>query len=238
MWLIVLLALACAGPRPSLDPMEPINRLGYRLDGLGPRQISRGLETAADAALPEVVRRAGGRVFENLAMPRNLLSNLLQGRPRAAGTDLLRFVLDSSLGIGGLIDAGARAGLPRRDEDLGQVLCRWGVPFGPYVYFPVLGPSSASEATTVTLDLALAPADLLLPPLAVYSSRMRQLRAIREAHGRDAPDVDPYFYQRTAYRRDRLRQVRDLPSFEAPSAEEIARPVAYGSCGYDREPRP
>jgi ABC-type transporter lipoprotein component MlaA len=118
------------------------------------------------------------------------------------------------------------------------VSCRWGIPFGPYVYFPVLGPSSAAEAVSVTLDLALAPADLLLPQLAIQSSRRNQLWAIRAAHAEQGGGVDLYTFERIAYRQDRLRQVRDEPAFVPPTAAELENPRAYGTCGYTRPPAP
>ena len=231
-------ALGCVGPRTRVDSLEPLNRVSHGLESWGPNQLSAGLDATADFLIPDLARTGLGNFFQNLATPRPLVANLLQGRPVAAVTDAARLVVNSSAGIGGFLDVAGALGLDAHDEDFGQVLCSWGIPFGPYVYFPVLGPSSASEATTVTLDLAFAPADILLPQLAIFSPRPQQLRAIERARERDAPGADPYVYLRSAYRRDRLRQVRDEPAFVAPGAYEITHPRPYGTCGYDRPPAP
>ncbi|MEM7411327.1 MAG: MlaA family lipoprotein [Myxococcota bacterium] len=236
--LLAATLVACVGPRTRVDSLEPLNRVSHGLEDLGPNQISAGLDASADAVLPDVVRLGFGNFFRNLATPKPFVANLLQGRPVDAAVDLTRLAVNSSAGVGGFVDVAQWLGLDPHDEDFGQVICTWGIPFGPYVYFPVLGPSSAGEATTVTLDLAFAPADILLPQLAIHSSRPQQLRAIARARERDAPDADPYVYLRTAYRRDRLRQVRDEPAFVPPSAEEVAASASYGTCGYTRPPAP
>ncbi len=227
------LALGCASPRPKVDPLAPINQRAFALDGFSHRVAFDPLSRGADALTSESVRRGLGNVFHNLSTPKLVVSALLQGKLGAAGDELARFAINSPFGLLGLFDVAAGAGLESHDEDMGQVLCVWRVPVGPYVYFPVLGPSSAAEAVSITLDLGLAPADVLLPYLSRHSSRTRLLRSI-EASAPERPV--PYDYQRVAYQKNRLRAARDEPGFEAPSAEELRTETAYGTCGYQGAP--
>ena len=222
--------LACGGPpRPRVDPLAWTNRAAYDLHHATARPIGHGLDVALEAVVPAPVRDAGGRFFQNLATPRILAADLAQGRVGAAGWDLARFGVNSTAGLGGLFDPATRIGIPSHDEDFGQALCAWGIPQGPYVYFPLLGPSSTLEAFTVTLDTALAPADVLLPHLATHGSRRNRLAAIRERAGEaQARGEDAYTVERLTYRSDRLRQVRDEP----PQTEtDLATPErqAYGT---------
>ncbi len=229
---LALLA-ACAGPRPRVDALEPINRTAVTLEQYGPAPFARGVGWALDRGVPEPARDAIGRFLQNLAAPRNVVAQLAQARPDAAADELARFLANTTLGLLGFRDAATGLGLPRRDEDMGQAFCRWGIPFGPYVYFPILGPSSASEAVSVTLDLALAPADLLLGPLATQAARRTQLQAIARAWD-ESTGTDFYTFPRVAYRKDRLRQARDAPAFVPPTPEELRDPQPYGTCGYSR----
>ena len=224
-----VLALGCATPRPRVDPLASINRGSFALDAFTNRAVFGPVARGVDAATSEPVRVGIENVFHNLSMPKLLVATLLQGEPVQAGTELARFVLNTTFGGLGWFDVAAGAGLETADEDMGQVLCAWRVPVGPYVYFPVLGPSSAAEAVSSTLDLGLAPIDLLLPSLARRSGRTRLLAEI-EAAAQERPA--PYDYQRVAYQKNRLRHAWDEPGFEAPTSAELEAEVAYGTCGY------
>jgi phospholipid-binding lipoprotein MlaA len=83
--------------------------------------------------------------FRNLKEVDNTVNQLLQGKPKSAANDLGRFVINSTIGLGGLIDVASNMGLERHDEDFGQTLGVWGIPSGPYIMIPMLGPSSTRD---------------------------------------------------------------------------------------------
>jgi phospholipid-binding lipoprotein MlaA len=103
------------------------------------------------------MRNSVTNFFSNLGLPSTIVNQLLQGKPVAAGQDTLRFAMNLTLGIGGLFDPASDANLPRHDEDLGQTLGRWGVPPGPYLTLPLLGPSHLRDVPSIVANRFLEP---------------------------------------------------------------------------------
>jgi phospholipid-binding lipoprotein MlaA len=103
---------------------------------------------------PDPVERSVSNFFSNLSELRNGWNGILQGRGEVFGTALGRFMINSTLGVFGLFDPATAFGYEQRPEDLGQTLGRWGVPAGPYLVLPILGPSNARDATGVAGDTA------------------------------------------------------------------------------------
>ena len=89
------------------------------------------------------------------------MNDFLQGKVRQGMEDLFRIIVNSSFGIGGLVDMASDFGLPRHEEDLGQTLAVWGVPAGPYLFLPLLGPSTARNLPNFALDAFLDPVNWL-----------------------------------------------------------------------------
>ena len=220
---VLVLAAGCA--RPRLDPLEPINRSAFALDAFTQRRITGSIASGVDWATPEPLRQGAANFLENASTPKILVNDLLQGRFAEGAVDLGRFAINTSFGIAGLFDAAEPMGLAANQNDFGRTLCVWGVPFGPYVYFPMLGPSSAQEAVSATLDFAAAPGDVVFSFFARRSPRHQQLDAIAAAHAAGAGDtLDFYTYQRLAYQQDRMREVRGEAAFVAELSEPIAGP--------------
>jgi len=139
------------------DPWEPLNRGIYAvndaLDTVTLKPLSKGYKKIT----PGFVRRGISNFFANLRTPLNIVNNLLQGKGRDALSETARLAMNSTVGIGGLFDPAASAGLERHDEDFGQTLAKWGVPAGPYVMVPILGPRTLRDAITIPLDIFLDP---------------------------------------------------------------------------------
>lgn len=231
--LVVALACGCATPRPRVDPLERVNRVARGLDGVTERVLFGPAAAWLDARMPEPARAGVGGVLQTISMPKLVVSDLLQAKFSAAGEDLGRFFVNLLFGLGGWYDIAERVGLASHGEDMGQVLCRWRIPFGPYVYFPLLGPSSAAEAVSSTLDTALAPFDTFLPYFARKSARARLRRDIATAH--EISMADPYLFERVAYQKNRVLAARDVEGFSPVTPEELGG-VAYGTCGNRRPP--
>jgi phospholipid-binding lipoprotein MlaA len=113
--------------------------------------------------VPEFVRDAITRVYVNVRTPGVMLNNLLQGKPRAAGIDLARFLMNTSVGLAGLLDPAATIGLDAHEEDFGQTFGVWGIPPGPYLVLPFLGPSSPRDAVGRAADSATTPYGWFIP---------------------------------------------------------------------------
>ena len=162
-------AWAADGGRPDQveragdqDPWEGFNRRVFafneRLDAYVLKPVAQGYRRVT----PGWFRQTTGRFFANLNDARSGVHSLLQWEWRQAGHNLGRFSLNSTLGIGGLFDVASSSGLDRYPEDLGLTLGRWGVPEGPYLVIPVLGPSTVRDGLAFYPDTFLSPGRYLI----------------------------------------------------------------------------
>ncbi len=148
---------ACASipgeQRVEHDPWEPLNRTIYNfntnIDKASLKPIAKGYQ----AVVPGVARTGVTNFMKNLVTPRSSVNNFLQGKPRAGFSELGRFVLNSTFGIGGLMDIATDAGIEAHREDFGQTLAVWGVPSGPYVMLPFLGPATLRDAVAWPVEI-------------------------------------------------------------------------------------
>lgn len=145
---LVLLLAGCAttGERNQADPIEPFNRGVYRFNDTLDRAALKPVARTYREHTPGWFQTGVGHFFTNLSYPWTIVNQLLQGKVVAAGQDTARFAINTVLGWGGVFDVASGAGLPHHDEDLGQTLGRWGVPPGPYLMLPLLGPSTLRDA--------------------------------------------------------------------------------------------
>jgi phospholipid-binding lipoprotein MlaA len=152
--LVALLLAGCAttGERDPKDPWEGMNRQTHAFNEALDNAILKPMVTGYVDVVPGWIREGVNNFFTNLEDVGNGLNNILQGKPKAGVSDLSRFVANSVFGIFGLWDIATPLGLEKHDEDFGQTLGLWGVPPGPYVVLPLLGPSSARDAPARLVD--------------------------------------------------------------------------------------
>ena len=157
--LAALLVSACASnpdftpTSPEADPWEQLNRNIYEFNVTVDRYSLKPIAKGYKAVLPQFMRTGVSNLSNNLGQPQSALNNLLQGKPGRSFSDLSRFLINSTVGIVGLIDWATMAGLERYDEDFGQTLAVWGVPDGPFVVIPILGPSTLRDAVALPVDI-------------------------------------------------------------------------------------
>ncbi|MGH8491535.1 MAG: MlaA family lipoprotein [Moraxellaceae bacterium] len=151
---------APAGKNP--DPWEKFNRGTYRFNDVADRYVLKPVAKGYKAITPNVVRTGITNFFINLRSPLVVMNDLLQGKVKQAGSDTARFVVNSTVGIVGLFDVGARINLPLHDEDFGQTLGVWGVPSGPFLVIPFMGPSSIRDGVGIGVDAVANPRRRLL----------------------------------------------------------------------------
>jgi phospholipid-binding lipoprotein MlaA len=147
----VLLA-GCAGPNPR-DPYESFNRAMFTFNDTVDTYALKPTATVYHTVLPTFMQTGVNNFFGNLADAWSGVNNLLQGKGEAGMSDVTRFALNSTLGIVGLFDIASEAGLPKHKEDFGQTLGTWGVPSGPYLMLPLLGPSTVRDTVALPLDI-------------------------------------------------------------------------------------
>ena len=134
------------------DPIEPFNRAVFA--------FNRGVDTVLLTPLgifyrdivPPIMQKGVGNVLKNMRTPIVLINDLLQGNPDRAGTTFARFIVNTTVGLGGLMDTAAKFGLEYHDEDFGQTLAVWGTGEGPFLMLPLLGPSNPRDAVGRAVD--------------------------------------------------------------------------------------
>ncbi|MGV8961638.1 MAG: VacJ family lipoprotein [Stenotrophomonas sp.] len=141
----------------SYDPWEPLNRSIHRFNNAIDRAVARPLATAYSHVVPGVARTGVSNFFSNLRAPVTITNQLLQGRPGDAWDSLGRFLMNSTLGLGGLFDPASQAMVPRRKEDFGQTLGVWGWTRSRYVELPFFGPRTIRDVFGLAGDVPLSP---------------------------------------------------------------------------------
>lgn len=131
-----------AAERDPYDPFEPLNRKVFAFNMAADRYLLRPVATGYDTVVPGPVKTGIGNFFENLSTPIWMLNHLLQGQFGEAGRQGGRFFMNSTVGLGGLLDVATPSGVPRRRASFDQTFGKWGVPSGPYLMVPLLGPNT------------------------------------------------------------------------------------------------
>ena len=175
---VVLLALLYVGPARAADggndedPWEGFNRAMFTVnDGLD-RWVLEPVAKGYDVITPLPLEQCISNFFKNLRVPLNGLNGLLQGKPINAASDVGRFTVNTTLGLAGFLDPATYFGLVRHDEDFGQTLGVWGVPNGPYLVIPLLGPSTVRDTGGLAVDSVLTPGWYFLDAAVTVGSRV------------------------------------------------------------------
>ena len=145
------------GAPAAYDPWEKYNRRVHAFNMAVDRGLAKPLVRAYVAAVPRPLRTGVSNFFDNLGQPVTLVNSLLQGNPRGAANSLGRFLLNSTVGIGGLLDVATKAKMPKRGEDFGQTLAVWGWQRSRYLELPLLGPRTVRDMIGLVGDARLRP---------------------------------------------------------------------------------
>lgn len=218
------------------DPLEPLNRgLFVVNDGLD-TLVLRPAAEAYRIFIPPEIRTSVRNMLGNLRSPVILMNDVLQGETQRAGTTLGRFVLNTTLGVGGIFDVATGYGLRGHGEDFGQTLAVWGVPEGPFLFLPVLGPSNPRDLIGTGVDAvsnpfsyvtggelfdAVTTGRIVLQALDAREGLIEPLDALR------AGSIDPYAALRSAYRQRRATEIRN-PAVSSPAARGTGFGVGTG----------
>src|SRR5690606_4570215 len=138
-------------------PWEPFNRRMHAVNTVIDNRIARPLASFYMDVVPRPVRLGIGNFFSNLGQPVSALNASLQGKPKQAGEGLARFLLNTTVGVGGFFDPASEVGIPLRTEDFGQTLGVWGWETSRYVELPLFGPRTVRDVIGLAADAPLAP---------------------------------------------------------------------------------
>jgi phospholipid-binding lipoprotein MlaA len=212
------------------DPLESWNRSVFSFNESLDAAVLKPVSQAYQDVVPEYVRGLITNVFGNIADAWSAVNHLLQGKIESSLQMGMRVTVNSVLGFGGLLDIGTEIGLEKQPEDFGQTLGRWGVPAGPYMVLPVLGPSTVRDTGALALDLQASPSALIndttgtvvgVTALQVVNTRAGLLGASRVL---DDIALDKYSFLRDAYLARRQNQVYDGDPPQAPDDDADVEP--------------
>ena len=197
------------GPANPADPLESMNRSIFSFNEGLDNAVLKPVATAYQTVTPRVARQGVTNFFDNLGDAWSFVNNALQGQGEGAYNSMVRFTVNSVLGIGGLFDIASEAGIERKKQDFGQTLGRWGVPTGPYLVLPFWGPSTLRDASGQIVDAYGYPAnniDNVRLRNSLYGLRIVNTRAdlLKAGDMLDSVALDKYSLMRDVYLRSRI----------------------------------
>jgi phospholipid-binding lipoprotein MlaA len=227
--LLLIAASAAAGAQGNEDPLEFINRPLFVVNDVLDRGVMRPVAQGYDRIVPQPAKTGVANFFANLLEVTNTVNALLQGRLDGAGRHASRLAVNSTIGILGLFDVATDMGIARERTDFGQTLATWGVPEGPYLMVPLLGPRTLRHGAGTFVDIIYSPTfyvdDVSVRNTLFFtelvSFRAQALKADQLMSG------DRYIFLRDAYLQQRRALVSggkvqdDFSDYEDDWAEEF-----------------
>lgn len=225
--LVLLLGLqgcATVAQPHARDPLESFNRTVFGFNEAVDKAVLKPVATGYKAVTPDWLRKGVGNFFNNLEDMWSAVNNGLQGRGQEFGDSVGRVMVNTSFGLLGVMDVASDLSIERHNADFGLTLGRWGVPPGPYVVLPLLGPRTLREVAALPVDLSGAPVNQVadpearswLPVLDVVDTRARYLNVGEVLEG---AALDSYSFRRDAY----LQRQRNI-EFDGNPPEEDSAP--------------
>jgi phospholipid-binding lipoprotein MlaA len=148
-----LLLSGCATTQDPQDPLESYNRAVFRFNDAVDTSVLKPTATAYKNVAPSFVQTGVNNFFGNLSDAWTAVNNLLQGKAEEGMGDVTRVAMNSTFGIFGLLDIASEAGIQKHNEDFGQTLGVWGIPSGPFLMLPILGPSTVRDTAALPADI-------------------------------------------------------------------------------------
>ena len=204
------------------DPFEDINRVTFELNESLDRNFLKPVAQTYSKT-PKPIKKGITNFFNNLEEVETSINQVLQGKPKFALNDLTRFVINSTIGLGGFIDVATKMGLERHEEDFDQTLALWGIPSGPYIMLPALGPSSLrdtlsrpfSSFLSVTFHMTETDVNIALKGIDALETRERLLEIESLIYG------DRYDFVKDSYIQYLNYEIKDGVDVEDEFLEEM-----------------
>ena len=216
--LLVSLASGCAstqtnGVETNNDTLEPVNRASFNLNETLDKYILKPIAEPYAKYTPEIYRSGITNFFNNLTYLNVVLHSFLQGKFEQGFSGLTRFVVNSTIGIGGLNDIATPMGLPKHNEDFGQTLATWGVGQGSYLVLPLNGPNTVRNSPDMVTSTLLNPffyiSSAILWPISALNIINTRANLLDDTNIRDEAAIEPYTFTREAYLQHRENLIYD-----------------------------
>ena len=195
------------------DTLERPNRVSFNFNEGLDKYFMKPVAKSYRRVTPNPLRAGVTRFFSNLYYPNTILNDFLQGKFEQGSQDVARFVINSTLGLGGLLDPASTGGLKQHNEDLGQTLATWGVGQGPYLVLPLQGPNTVRNAGNLGTSAILNPlfyvATVAALPVGVLDLISRRANLLEKSEIRDAAALDTYAFTREVYLQRRTNLIYD-----------------------------
>lgn len=221
------------------DPVEPLNRAIFDVNDFMDRLLIRPLAELYRVTIPPGIRDRIASVLRNMDEPVVFANNLLQGEVSSAGTTLGRFVVNTTLGGGGMYEVASDFGMKQQQGDFGQTLYVWGAGEGPYIVLPLFGPSNVRDAAGLGVDSLMSPwkyavasggstisdtftiTDITASALSRREENIEALDALKQG------SLDYYAQMRSVYRQHRAKEIgepltNNMPRFEDYDSDNSA----------------
>lgn len=226
------------------DPLQRVNRGVFSANMFADRIVVKPVAKAYRTVAPKPARQGISNFFRNVEEPFSFINNLLQGQGDRALRNLGRFVVNSTIGIGGLFDPATRHGIKAAPEDLGQTFAAWGMNGGPFLMLPLFGPSTMRDGVGFGIAQFADPYRACLTycglphrmPLALTATQLISTRSELIENGADAflqSSLDPYAAMRSAYLQGRRAEILNLDGDDA-----AAQAAAEAAAAADAEANP
>lgn len=206
----------CATPTTQIDPYESMNRSIFSFNESVDENVIKPVAEGYRFVTPDPVEIMISNFYSNLDDVKVIFNDLLQLKFRNAGADSARFMINTILGMGGLVDFGTDYGFPKRHEDFGQTLGHWGVSTGPYIVLPFIGGSNMRDTPAMLVDVATNPATYMGFVTVGIAPAMGAVAAVDTRAGLldteeivDEAALDKYEFLRDAYLQRRRSLVHD-----------------------------
>jgi phospholipid-binding lipoprotein MlaA len=213
---VLLLTAGCASNQEKNnngDPHEALNRKIYNFNDTIDKNLMEPVAKQYAKYTPHPVRESVTHFFDNAGYLNVIANDLLQGKVKQTGQDTGRFLVNSTVGVGGLFDPATSMGLKQHEEDLGQTFGKWGAGEGAYLMLPLMGPSSYRDVGSPVMDMLLNPmtylASVVTIPTGVLSAINTRANLLDATRIRDQAALDPYSFVREAWRQQREYDIYD-----------------------------
>ena len=214
-----LILVGCA-EKPTAqenDPFEPANRTIFDANDALDKAVALPVAQAYVAVVPDFARDGIHNFLANLDSPVTLVNDVLQGEIDRAGQTLARLTINTTIGVGGLIDVGADLDIPPHTEDFGQTLAVYGFHEGPYLVLPFFGPSNPRDAVGMGVDLFFDPLTYATYDDSTFWSTLRYVGKVIDTRSRniesletvERSSIDYYAALRSLYRQERNNEIQN-----------------------------
>ncbi|HEY5102404.1 MAG TPA: VacJ family lipoprotein [Steroidobacteraceae bacterium] len=244
--LVCVTVVGCASQAPlkrdPRDPFERVNRVTFAFNDKLDKAIAKPVARAYRKVAPHFVQTGISNFMDNINYPITIVNDILQGKLKPALSDVGRFVLNTTVGMGGLFDPATAAGLDKNDEDLGLTFGKWGLHQGPYIVLPIVGPSTVRDALGRVGDEFVTPQNYIQDKWTRYGLDGLHYLDIRarllDVEGALDNAFDRYAVLRSVYLQRRQYQVtggtgadeslldEPPPDPDAPASDATAKPIA------------